>query len=61
MTRWSVSALVATLLVGPWAGCDRDPVTPPAGLPPERAPVDDVDVGTGLDGLILLDAAHRRG
>ncbi len=61
MTRWSVGPLVATLLVGPWAGCDREPVTPPAGLPPERAPVDAVDYETGLDEVILLDAAHRRG
>ena len=61
MTRWSVGTLAATLLAGPWAGCDREPVTPPAGLPPERAPADVVDFAPDLDQVILLDAAHRRG
>ena len=61
MTRWSAGTLAATLLAGPWAGCDREPVTPPAGLPPERAPMDVVDFAPTLDQLILIDAAHGRG
>jgi hypothetical protein len=64
MTRWPVGTLVAALLVGPWAGCEREPVTPPAGLPGERAPLDAVDepeLDDVILDLILLDAAHRRG
>jgi hypothetical protein len=65
MTRLT-GTLVATLLLsaGPWGGCERDPVTPdpvtpPASPPPERALFDAVD---GPDtGIILIDAARRRG
>jgi hypothetical protein len=61
MTRLT-GTLVATLLVGvgPWGGCDRDPVTPPAAPPSERALFDAVD-GPDSGGVILLDAARRRG
>jgi hypothetical protein len=45
MTRFSLSTLVATVIVGPWGGCDREPVA------------DGLDRG----GVILIDAAHRRG
>jgi hypothetical protein len=63
MTRWSVGTLVVTLLVGPWGGCDRAPVTPPATPPAERAPTDVVDQPepSGFGGVILLDANRRRG
>jgi hypothetical protein len=55
--------LVATLVVGPWGGCDRAPVSPPATPPPERAPFDVVEQAdpSSVGGIILLDAAHRRG
>jgi hypothetical protein len=63
MTRWSVGTLVVTLVVGPWGGCDRGPVSPPATPPPERAPIDAVEHAdpSSVGGIILLDAAHRRG
>jgi hypothetical protein len=38
MTRFTLAALLAATLAGPWGGCDREPVTPPATPPPERAP-----------------------
>jgi hypothetical protein len=62
MTRLSLSTLLATMLAGPWVGCDREPVTPPAAPPPERAP-EALDGGPSRDfgGLILLDDARRRG
>jgi hypothetical protein len=60
MTRWSVGTLVATLMAGPWGGCDRDPVTRPATPPPERAPAGVVD-DPGVSGLILLDDTRSRG
>jgi hypothetical protein len=58
MTRLSLGTLVATLIVGPWGGCDREPVTPPATPPAERAIEAD---GIGLGGTVVLNAAHRRG
>jgi hypothetical protein len=58
MTRFSLSTLVATVIVGPWGGCDREPVAPPATPPAERAL--DAD-GVNRGGVILIDAAHRRG
>jgi hypothetical protein len=62
MTRWSLGMLVVMLLGGPWIGCDREPVTPPASPPSERAPVNSVErPQTGSGGIILLDPAHRRG
>jgi hypothetical protein len=58
MTRFSLGMLVATLLVGPWGGCDREPVAPPATPPAERALEAD---GLGLGGAVLINEAHRRG
>jgi hypothetical protein len=63
MTRWSLGTLLATTLAGPWLGCDREPfspppVTPPAAPPGERAPLEAAD---RLDGIIVIDAEHRRG
>jgi hypothetical protein len=64
MTRLA-GTLIATMLVGvgPWGGCDREPVTPPATPPLERAPFDVGDPvdGAGTRGIILLDGARRRG
>lgn len=58
MTRLSLGTLVATLIVGPWAGCDREPVAPPATPPAERA----LDAeGAGLGGMVLINSEHRRG
>jgi hypothetical protein len=58
MTRFSLGTLVATLIVGPWGGCDREPVAPPATPPPERA----LDGGgMGFGGALLIDEARRRG
>jgi hypothetical protein len=48
MTRFSLAALLAALLAGPWSGCERDPVTPPATPPSERAPAEPGDGGTML-------------
>lgn len=58
MTRFSLAALLATLIVGPWGGCDREPVALPATPPAERAI--DADDG-GLGGIVVLNPAHRRG
>jgi hypothetical protein len=58
MTRFSLGTLVATLIVGPWGGCDREPVALPATPPAERAIEADA-VGPG--GVVLINAAHRRG
>lgn len=59
MTRLSLYALLATLLTGPWSGCDRAPVAPPAMPPPERA----LDGAQPSDagGPVLLDDLRRRG
>lgn len=59
MTRWSLGTLLATMAVGPWGGCDREPVAPPASPPPERAPL--MLSHPDLDGIIVIDGAHRRG
>jgi hypothetical protein len=58
MTRFSIGTLVATLIVGPWGGCEHEPVAPPATPPPERA----LDWGSvGSSGTLLINDAHRRG
>lgn len=59
MTHFSLGALVATLIVGPWGGgCDREHVAPPATPPTERA----LDAsGFDLGGAVLINEAHRRG
>jgi hypothetical protein len=36
--RLSLATLLTASLAGPWSGCNREPVTPPATPPAERAP-----------------------
>lgn len=57
--RFSLATLLAASLVGPWTGCDREPVTPPATPPAERAPQPGVAPTDG--GLLLLPATRRLG
>ena len=59
MTRWSLGTLLATVVAGPWGGCEHGPVTPPASPPTERAPSELIDHADG--GLIFIDTAQRRG
>jgi hypothetical protein len=59
MTRLSLYALFATLLAGPWSGCDRPPVAPPGVPPPERAL--DRATPSGSASPVLLDESRRRG
>jgi hypothetical protein len=40
MARVGLVVLLAAWAVGPWSGCDRAPVSPPAAPPPERAPAE---------------------
>jgi hypothetical protein len=61
MTRLSLSALLATLLAGPWSGCDREPVTPPAEPPAERAVSSDARSANGFGGAVVLDERRKRG
>jgi hypothetical protein len=56
--RLSLATLFAASLVGPWSGCDREPVTPPATPPAERAPEQGV---APADGVLLLPATRRLG
>jgi hypothetical protein len=60
--RFSLATLFAASLAGPWSGCDREPVTPPATPPAERAPqgAAPADAGGG-DGVLLLPATRRLG
>jgi hypothetical protein len=55
--RLSLATLFAASLLGPWSGCDRQPVTPPAAPPGERAP--ELHLAP-TDGGILLKPATRR-
>jgi hypothetical protein len=56
MTRFSLATLLAASLFGPWSGCERDPVTPPASPPSERAPAD-----SGEGGTMLIPSTRRLG
>ncbi|HET7608067.1 MAG TPA: hypothetical protein VFL84_05280 [Gammaproteobacteria bacterium] len=62
MTRLSLATLLAAALFGPWSGCDREPVTPPAQPPAERAP-EPAAVPAELpgEGILLLPATRRLG
>jgi hypothetical protein len=57
--RLSFATLFAALLVGPWSGCDREPVTPPAAPPGERAP--EIDRAPTDPGIFLKPATRRLG
>jgi hypothetical protein len=60
VTRLSLGTLLAGMMAAPWSGCDREPVTPPAAPPSERAPTL-IDDGSPFGGAILHDEARRRG
>jgi hypothetical protein len=55
MTRFSLATLLAASLAGPWSGCERDPVSPPAAPPSERAPAEPGEGG----GTMLLPSTRR--
>lgn len=59
MMRLSLATLLAASLVGPWSGCDREPVTPPATPPAERATEQGLAPTDG--GILLLPATRRLG
>jgi hypothetical protein len=52
------ATLLAASLFAPWSGCDREPVTPPATPPAERAPG---PAAPASDGILLLPATRRLG
>ena len=65
MTRLSLATFFAASLLGPWAGCDRAPVTPPAAPPGERASDEVVaapaEQPSDTDGVLLLPTTRRLG
>lgn len=64
MTRLSLATFFAASLLGPWAGCDRAPVTPPAAPPGERASgevVAPAEQPSDTDGVMLLPTTRRLG
>jgi hypothetical protein len=58
MTRLTLIALLAAALAGPWSGCERDPVTPPAAPPPERAPATTPADRPNGDGTVLVPSTR---
>jgi hypothetical protein len=63
MIRLPLGGLLAASLFGPWSGCDRDPVSPPAVPPPERAPSErsvPAELPSG-DGVLLLTTSRTLG
>jgi len=64
MTRLSLATFFAASLLGPWAGCDRAPVTPPATPPGERASgevVAPAERPSDTDGVLLLPTTRHLG
>lgn len=62
--RLSLVTLLAASLAGPWGGCNREPVTPPATPPAERAPngvVAPTELPSHGGGVLLLPATRRLG
>jgi hypothetical protein len=60
--RLPLATLVIASLAGPWGGCNREPVTPPATPPAERAPnsaIAPAELPSG--GVLLLPATRRLG
>ena len=58
--RLPLATLVIASLAGPWGGCNREPVTPPATPPAERAP--NSAIAPALpSGVLLLPATRRLG
>ena len=56
--RLSLATLLVASLAGPWTGCNREPLTPPATPPTERAPN---DAAAPAEGILLLSATRRLG
>jgi hypothetical protein len=57
----SLIALV-WLATGMWPGCGRQPVDPPSGPPPERAPAaPEAEPDWALPTLLLIDLDRRLG
>jgi hypothetical protein len=62
--RLSLATLLAASLAGPWSGCNREPVTPPATPPAERAPngvLAPAELPSDTGGVMLLPATRRLG
>jgi hypothetical protein len=62
--RLSLVTLLAASFAGPWTGCNREPVTPPATPPTERAPNDaaaPAERTPDNGGILLLPATRRLG
>jgi hypothetical protein len=59
MTRLTLIALFAAALAGPWSGCERDPVTPPATPPTERAPGNEPADAPNGDGTVLVPSTRE--
>ena len=62
--RVSLVTLLAASLAGPWAGCNREPVTLPATPPTERAPNEAIapaQLPRDSGGILLLPATRRLG
>jgi hypothetical protein len=59
--RTALAALLAASAVGPWSGCDREPVAPPEP-PPDSTPrpIAPAELPSG-DGILLLTATRRLG
>jgi hypothetical protein len=61
MIRLPLAGLLAASLVGPWTGCERDPVAPPASPPTERAPSGVPVERPSGDGILLISPTRRLG
>jgi hypothetical protein len=63
MARFGLVVLLAAWAAGPWTGCDRAPVTPPAAPPPERAPAEQAPSAVPPDeaGVQFVTPARRLG
>jgi hypothetical protein len=63
MLRLPLAGMLTASLLGPWGGCDRGPVGPPASPPGERAPEDrsaPAELPAG-DGILLITTTRTLG